>query len=171
MTNFELVNYHIVEIAVSALDCVADLTLPQDQQVKVIIDLSKQLFGVTDTHFNLLSKVVKGLVYETAEERQFLKDTLIAFFEVVFFHCHRERADEGPFLFNVELLADIDAFLNVIGDAPLELIGEVVLVTQLFESLEISTFLEVLSAYVADEGSDPINVIGEAHHAEDFDED
>ena len=73
--------------------------------------------------------------------------------------------------FYVELFANVDAFLYVVADAPLQLHGKPVLVRKLLEGLEVFALFEVLRTDVADKGPDPVDVVGETHHAEYLDED
>ena len=100
-----------------------------------------------------------------------MKNIFVGFFEVVFAHGVRQTLDEGIFFLNVELLADVDALFDVVGNAPLELDRETVLIAELPEGLEVLALLDVLRPDVADERAHPVDVVGEAHHAHDLDED
>ena len=79
--------------------------------------------------------------------------------------------NESSLFFDVELFPDVHAFFDVVRNAPLELNRKPVLFRKLFEGFEVFALLKVLRPNVADEGSDPIDVVGEAHDAEDLDED
>ena len=121
-------------------------------------------------HLNLFSKVVERTRDQTVEEGNLLKDCLVGFFEVVFAHCGRKILDEDGLFSNVKLFADVNAFFDVVGNAPFKFDGETVLVAQLLEGLEILALLDVLRPNVADERPDPVDVVGQAHHAENLDE-
>lgn len=53
-------------------------------------------------------------------------------------------------------------------DLPLQLIGKLILIRKLLESLVILALLDVLGTDVADEHADGVDVVGEADDAEDF---
>ena len=51
---------------------------------------------------------------------------------------------------------------------PLKLVREFILIRQLFESFVIFAFFNILRSYITDQRSDRVNIICQAHHTENF---
>lgn len=76
---------------------------------------------MADAHLNLLGEQVKSLVDEVAKEGQVLEDIPVALLEVLFAQSIRQVLNETPLLLNVELLLDVDALLDEVGNLPLQI--------------------------------------------------
>ena len=126
---------------------------------------------MANVDLDVFGQRVERFVHEVLEEDEILEDGLVALLQVLLFEVGRQVLEEGLLLLDVEVLLDVDALLDVVADLPLELVGQVVLVGQLLERLRVLELLDVLRADVADEGADRVDVVGEAHHAHDLDED
>ena len=119
---------------------------------------------MTNIHLNFLCKLIESPIHQSTKKWNLLKNRLISLFEILFFHARWETFDKSILFFNVKFFANVDALLNVVGDAPLKLIRKTVLIAQLLKSFVVFPLFEVLRPNVADEGSDPINVVSETHH-------
>jgi hypothetical protein len=75
------------------------------------------------------------------------------------------------FLFDIEFFTNVDTFLDIVVDAPLNFGLKLILVSQLLEGFEVLAFLKVLSADVTDECSNPIDVVGQTNNTDYFNED
>lgn len=126
---------------------------------------------MADAHFYFFSEVVERFVDEAAEEGKQVEDAFVALLQVLFPHSLRQTSNKRVFFFDVELFSDIHALFDVVTDFPLQLYGEAVFFAQLFKSFEVFTFLEVLGPNVTDQGADPVDIVGEAHDADNFNED
>ena len=126
---------------------------------------------MADAHFYFFSEVVERFVDEAAEEGKQVKDAFVALLQVLFPHCLGQTSNKRVLLFDVELFPDINALFDIVTDSPLQLYGEAVFFTQLFESFEVFAFLEVLGPNVTDQGADPVDVVGQTHDADNFNED
>ena len=71
---------------------------------------------------------------------------------------------KGFLFLQVELLSDVDTLLNVVGYSPLQLRRQTIFITQLLESLEVSALLQILSPDVADQCTNPVDVVSQTHH-------
>lgn len=76
--------------------------------------------------------------------------------------------DESMLLLHIKLLANIDTLLNVIVNFPLNFRRQLVLVSQLLESLKVLAFLQVLSTDVANQSTDPVDIVSQTNHANNF---
>lgn len=126
---------------------------------------------MADAHFYFFSEVVERFVDEAAEEGKQVEDAFVALLQVLFPHCLGQTSNKRVFFFDIELFPDINALFDIVTDSPLQLYGEAVFFTQLFESFEVFAFLEVLGPNVTDQGADPVDVVGQTHDADNFDED
>lgn len=168
--DFDPVNHQFVEVTVALFDWIADLSLSQNEKIVIIIDFSQKLLRMTNAHLNFFSKMIEGLVHKATEKGKLTENTFVAFFQVFFFHRCWKTFNECPLFFDVKLFADVDAFLYIVWDTPFKLSGKVVFFWQLFEGLEIFPLFKILRPDIADESSDPVDVVGKTHDAENLDE-
>lgn len=100
-----------------------------------------------------------------------MENAFVTFLQVLLPHRHGQTLNESMFLLDVELLPDVDTFLDIVADPPLQFIGKTVFLAELFEGLEVFALFDVLGTDIADEGAYPVDVIGETHDTDDFYED
>ena len=80
--NFDLVNNAVIEAAPVFLADVAEMSLPEDNEVEVIVEGFDDLLGVGYSGLELFWEVVEGSLKKGFEENKFIEDLFVGLFQV-----------------------------------------------------------------------------------------
>jgi len=114
---------------------------------------------MTDTHLYPLCKLVQRFINEIREKRQLLENTFVTFLQVLFFKSLRQTLNEGVLLLDVKLFTNIHTLIDIVVYPPLKFVRQLVLFAELLESFDILAFLKILKPNVANQCSNPIDVV------------
>lgn len=135
-----------------------------------VVDVLDDFSRVTDMHLYFLCETEKGAFHEVFEEGEVLEYFFVGLFEELYFEAFGQFFDKEVLLFVVELFSDVGRFFDVIVDAPLEVLRDVIFACEFAEDFEVFAFLNILGSDIADEGTDAVDVVGETNAGDHFDE-